>query len=298
MKRGGRLAVRIFAWILAATTMGCSDLQYIAANTPALFGHYRRLGNQAYGHDRRQTLDVYLPRSGTSHPIVVFWYGGSWQQGRKGQYRFVGAALAERGFITVIPDYRLYPQVKFPALMEDGASAVAWASQHARELGGDESRIVLMGHSAGAHMASLLALDDQYLARAGVRRESIVGLVGLSGPYALDPNTAALRAIFSEPSTPADWQPVRFVSGRAPPTLIIHGLNDRVVSVAQAEAFRDALLRAGVPVRADLYPQRGHADTIASFSALARARTPALAETLAFLEKVTSLDKSRPWRVQ
>ena len=144
-----------------------------------------------------------------------------------------------------------------------------------------------MGHSAGAHMAALLALDRDYLVRAGVRPDCIVGLVGLSGPYALEPNTTALRSIFSPPFTPGDWQPVRFASERSPATLLLQGLDDRVVNPDHARKLREALERRGVAVETLFYPGRGHGDTIASFSGIGRHRTPALAQTVVFLERVT-----------
>lgn len=167
--------------------------------------------------------------------------------------------------------------------------AVAWAQQHAREFGGDPERIVLMGHSAGAHMAAMLALNPHYLTGAGVSPRSIVALVGLSGPYALDPNTDTLRTIFASPYTPDDWQPVHFASDHAPPTLLLHGLDDDVVHSTHAVKLRDALLAHGSSVETHLYPNRGHAATVASFSVVARWRTPALEQTLAFLKRVAAL---------
>ncbi len=218
---------------------------------------------------------------------MVFFYGGTWTSGRKSQYAFVGAALAARGYVTVIPDYRLYPQVRFPEFIDDGASAVAWVQQHAREIGGDATRVVLMGHSAGAHLAAMLALNDAYLERAAANPRSIVGLIGLSGPYALVPDTGTLHAIFASPWTAADWQPVRFASAHSPPTLLLHGSADKVVYVMHTERMGDALLSHGVRAETHLYPSRGHADTIASFTLIARFRTPALQQTVDFLQRIT-----------
>jgi acetyl esterase/lipase len=288
-----RTVARLGAVFLTATLAACSGFSFFVANAPNAFGSsVKRTGDLAYGADSRQRLDVYAPkRAGAAaarNPIVVFFYGGSWTMGKKSEYAFVGAALAARGFVTVIPDYRLYPQVRFPEFMVDAARAVAWVQQHAGELGGDPKRIVLMGHSAGAHMAVMLGLNDSYLVKAGGRPHAIVGLVGLSGPYALDPNTDTLRTIFSSPYTPADWQPVRFVSKRAAPTLLLHGLDDKLVYPSHTERLRDALAAAGVPVETHLYPGRGHADTVASFTLVARHRTPALEQTVEFLRRVTA----------
>jgi acetyl esterase/lipase len=191
-------------------------------------------------------------------------------------------------YVTVIPDYRLYPEVRFPAFVEDGARAVAWAQQHAREFGGDPDRLVLMGHSAGAHIAALLALNPSYLAAAGLRPHSIAGFIGLSGPYALTPDTDTLHAIFAAPYTSRDWQPVQFAHSGAPPTLLLHGADDKVVYCAHTEQLRDALLSQGAEVETHLYPGRGHADTIGSFALVVRYRTPALEQTLAFLGRITA----------
>jgi acetyl esterase/lipase len=275
----------VVAFIGALT--GCSGFDFFVANAPNSFGSFKRTLNLAYGNDARQHLDVYAPKNADNRPIVIFFYGGSWTMGRKADYGFVGAALAERGYITVIPDYRLFPQVKFPGFMDDGALAVAWVRQHARDLGGDPDRLVLMGHSAGAHIAALLALDHAYLEKAGVPAHSVVALVGLSGPYALVPDTDTLRTIFSSPYTAADWQPVHFASTQSPPTLLLHGLDDDIVYYSHSVKLRDALISRGVEVETHFYPKCGHADTIASFALVARFRTPALRQTIDFLGRVT-----------
>jgi acetyl esterase/lipase len=273
----------LLAAALATLATGCSSTLFLAANAPSYFSSVRSRTDIAYGTGPRQRLDVYTPPGAHELPVVVFWYGGAWSSGRKSQYRFVGVALAERGCITVVPDYRLYPAVKYPAFIEDGALAVAWVERHAREFGGDPSRIILMGHSAGAHLAATLAIEPQYLERAGADRHAIIGWVGLSGPYALDPDTDELRAIFSAPYVLADWQPVRHVTGAAPPALLLHGEDDRRVYARQAIELRDALASRGVRVDLELYPGRGHSDTIASFARLARGRTPALEQTVRFV---------------
>lgn len=276
-------------WAVALT--GCSSLTFFVANAPNSFGSFTRTLDHSYGSERRQTLDIYSPRRPSLRPVVVFFYGGTWSGGRKSDYAFVGTALAAQGYVTVIPDYRVYPEVRFPAFIEDGARAVAWVQRHAREFGGDPDRIVLMGHSAGAQIAALLALDPAYLRAAGVHPDSIAALIGLSGPYALEPDTDRLRAIFGKPFTAADWQPVRFARRSAPPALLLHGLSDRVVYSSQTAKLRDALLAHGDQVETHLYPGRGHADVIASFSVVARFRTPAFRQTIEFLNRLTASDR-------
>ena len=271
-------ATHLLPIVLSTVLAGCADLTFSLVNTPARFGSFHRVADVRYGPNPREGLDIYVPKQQTTRAVVIFWFGGSWQNGRKEQYRFVGAALAQRGILTVIPNYRLYPEVRFPELMEDGAKAVAWVHEHARDYGADPKRIVLMGHSAGGHMAALLALNPQYTQCA-----CVIGLVGLSGPYALDPNTDVLRTIFGAPSTPADWQPVRFASTHSPPALLLHGLNDTVVSPSHTRELQSALERQGVRVETHFYPGRSHIDTVGSFSVLIRGRTPALEQTVRFV---------------
>jgi len=266
---------------------GCTSLSFLVANTATLGGRYDRSTDHVYGPESRQKLDVYSPKGAQDRPVVVFFYGGSWTAGSRGLYRFVGAALAERDIVTVLPDYRLYPQVRFPLFLDDGALAVAWVQKHAPEFGGDPHRIVLMGHSAGGHEAAFLAYDRQLLLKAGANPDWIVGLVGLSGPYALEPDSKVLNTIFASPYTEAEWQPVRFVTPQSPPTLLVHGTADDVVSIKHAEKLRDILLANHVRVETQFYPGKGHADTVAGMSRPARGRTPVLEQSVSFIESVT-----------
>jgi acetyl esterase/lipase len=267
---------------------GCTSVAFLIANSATLAGRYERSTDHSYGPESRQKLDVYSPEGAKDRPVVVFFYGGSWTAGSRGLYRFVGAALAERGIVTVLPDYRLYPQVKFPLFLDDGALAVAWAQQHAQEFGGDPHRIVLMGHSAGGHEAAFLAYDRQLLQKAGANPDWIVGLVGLSGPYALEPNSDVLNTIFASPYTEAQWQPVRFVTPQSPPTLLVHGTADDVVSIRHAEKLRDILQTNHVRVETQFYPDKSHADTVAGFSIPPRGRTPVLEQSVAFIQSVAA----------
>jgi acetyl esterase/lipase len=173
----------------------------------------------AYGDAERQVMDIYRPEDGPvdrtdNAPVVVFFYGGSWKSGSRQSYRFMGEALARSGFVVAVPDYRFYPDVRFPDFFEDGARAVRWVSTHAREFGGDPGRIILMGHSAGAHIAALPAFDERYLARQGVPGASLRGLVGVAGPYAFDPLAyGSTKPIFSGLADTDQARPITFVGG-------------------------------------------------------------------------------------
>jgi acetyl esterase/lipase len=287
-----RLGVAAFVLLVA----GCSPPQFLLANAPTAFSGVDRHVDLPYGQDPRQRLDVYSPRQAVNRPVVIFWYGGSWTTGSKAEYRFVGTTLAERGFVAVLPDYRLYPHVAFPLFDEDGARAVAWVEQHAREFGGDPKHIVLMGHSAGGHTAAFLAYNHAFLEKFGADPHSISGVVGLSGTYVLVPDTATLRATFPPPYTEKDWQPICFVDAQAPPTLLLHGLDDKEVFPQEAIELRDALLRNHVRVELHLYPHRGHGATVAPFALLARWRTPTVEAVVKFIDSVTQADHSNTYQ--
>jgi acetyl esterase/lipase len=273
--------------VLTLTMTGCRGSAFMIANAPNRFAGVDMHLDLAYGENPRQRLDVISPRNGTHRLVVVFWYGGSWSEGDKASYRFVGVALARRGFVAVIPDYRLYPEVTFPAFDQDGASAVAWVEKNIADLGGDPSHIVLMGHSAGGHTAAFLAMNHEFLRRFGADPVDIAGLVGLSGTYSFVPDSPMLRAAFPAPYTEKDWQPVRFVDSQAPPTLLLHGEDDTEVLPAEAVELKTALEQVHVKVELKIYPHRGHADTVASFAPIARWRDTALQDTVRFLTQVS-----------
>jgi acetyl esterase/lipase len=262
----------------------CSDVSFGVANFPARFSGSQRHADVAFGPSTWQRADVYQPRKTSGPvPVIVFWYGGGWTEGDKDEYRFVGAALAGLGYVAVVPDYRLYPEAKFPVFLDDAAAAVAWVQTHAAQFGGDPHRIVLMGHSAGAHMAAMLALNSTYLRRAGVDTHNVVGLIGLSGPYELAPNTPVLNTIFAAPYTPHDWQVLPYVTPEAPPALLIHGGADQFVWVSNSVHLADALRASRVPVELAIYPDRGHAATVAALTWILRFRSPTLRDVDRFM---------------
>lgn len=228
---------------------GCSPLSAINALVPE--DDHQRVLDIAYGPETRQRLDVYKPDSaGADKPVVVFLYGGSWKNGKRENYRFAGQAFASRGYVTVIPDYRTYPEVRFPAFVEDAAAAVAWVRENISRFGGDPSRIVLAGHSAGAHIAALLAYDDRYLNASGVPMASIAGLVGLAGPYHFDPQKyRSLRPIFETAKRPDEARPITFVMPGQPPSLLLHGKDDTTVWPENSRELTAKLEAARVPVR-------------------------------------------------
>lgn len=233
-----RLAKLFLLSILIIALTGCSPLTLVNSIAPN-HGFEVEQGIY-YGQQKRQKLDVYYPEVIRSNaPVIVFFYGGSWRRGDRERYRFVGQALSSQGYLTVIPDYRLYPEVQFPAFVEDGAASVAWIKQNIPQ---SENGIVLIGHSAGAHLAALLALDGRYLHEKNVSQNSIIGMIGLAGPYAFEPEQyRRFRPIFAN-ATPAELsQPVSHARGDAPPLLLLHGTDDRIVLPLHSQLLQERM---------------------------------------------------------
>lgn len=209
------------------------------------------------------SLDVYRPANASaSTPVVVFFYGGSWQRGTRAQYAFVGERLAENGVLAIVPDYRTYPTAKFPGFMDDAAKAVAWARANAARYGGDPKRLFIAGHSAGAQIAGLLGADKRYLERVGVPVGDVAGVIGLSGPYDFVVGKK-YAPIFGPPSRYPDAQTVNFVDGDEPPFLLIHGKQDKIVEFKDSVELADKLKALGEPVTLVLLPDGGHFRTAA-----------------------------------
>ena len=229
-------------------------------------------------------LDVYAPHAARDAPVIVFFHGGSWETGKRSWYRYVGDALANSGVVTVIPDYRKFPAVRFPAFMHDAAHAVGWTREHAREYGGDPARVFVMGHSAGGHIAALLAADPRYLAEVGLRPRELAGMIGLAGAYAFLPFVGNEAKIFGDdPDGRHDSQPINFIDGDEPPLLLLHGVDDDEVSAHNAEllAERAQTIRDSVVLK--LYPGVGHAAIVLAFARGRYSNIPALSDTLDFV---------------
>ena len=226
---------------------------------------------------------------GRPAPVIVLLYGGSWQSGSKATYRFVGAALAARGFVTVIPDYRVYPEVSFPGFIQDAAAAVGWTRSHIAAYGGDGRRIVLMGHSAGAQIAALLTLDRRWLAAVGLDADrDIAAMVGLAGPYDFLPlKDPVLQALFAPAGDLRQTQPITFARGDAPPLFLAAGTADTTVLPRNTERLAAAIQAAGGRVETRLYPGVGHAEIIGAVAGPLRWLAPVLNDVTGFLRGVS-----------
>lgn len=285
MTRRGLLATALGAAVPAMAA--CSPLGLLNALGPRDPGVRRVARDIAYGPDPRQRMDVHAPRlaAGERTPVIVFFYGGGWDSGSKSLYGWAAQALAARGFVVVTPDYRLVPDAIFPAFVQDAAAATARAAQVVADHGGDPDRLGVLGHSAGAHLAMMIALDRRYMAAVG-RPGLIRAAAGLAGPYDFLPFDvrASIRA-FGRAPDPLMTQPITFARADAPPLWLGHGTEDTVVH-AEDTVLLDARMRAlGGRSQAKLYPGLNHADLIATFSPLFRAKAPVLDDVSAFFHR-------------
>jgi acetyl esterase/lipase len=269
-----RIVTCIVAFIALA---GCSPVALLNHTIPS--SGYSAHKAIAYGTHPRQQLDVYVPeRANAEHkrPVIVFFYGGSWQWGTKEDYLFVGQAFASRGYVTVIADYRLYPEVYFPAFIEDGALALHWVHDHISRYNGDASNIFLSGHSAGAFITVMLTVNPIYLTNADINPAWVKGTIGISGPYDFLPFIDEdIKAIFSKVK-PENSQPVTFVDGVRPPMLLVTGDEDDTVLPRNTYRLVDKLRGFHSPVETHTYEGVGHIGIMLSLARGFRTKTTLL----------------------
>jgi acetyl esterase/lipase len=241
-------------------------------------------GGLAYGPGARHRLDIYGPvRSRQSLPVIQFIYGGSWDSGKREHYAFAGRALAALGYVVVIADYRVRPEAEYPAFLEDGAAAFGWISEHIAGFGGDPRRMGLVGHSAGAYNAAMLALAPHYLKALGLSQQ-VRAVAGIAGPYDFYPFDAPISLrTFGAVRGGAATQPIRYVSAHAPPMLLLTGDRDCLVHPRNTSHMAAALAAAGVPVVERHYPTLGHAVTVLALARILRGVAPILADLKGFL---------------
>jgi acetyl esterase/lipase len=272
-----------------AALAGCSPVRIL--NSVAAAGHgFTTTEDVAYGPLARQTLDLYTPATPApagGWPVAVFFYGGSWNDGERADYRFVGAALASRGVLTMVADYRLYPEVRYPEFLRDSALALAWGLMEAPRLGGDVKRVFAMGHSAGGYNAAMLALDPRWLAGTGHAPGELAGWVGLAGAYDFFPTENPLaQPVFFHPNYPARAQPIEFADAKGVPAFLGAPVNDRVISPTRStQALATRLQAAGTPVTVKFYERASHATLIGAFGAPLRWLAPVLDDVVGFIER-------------
>jgi acetyl esterase/lipase len=231
----------------------------------------------------RHRLDVYRPRGKDRCPVLFFLHGGAWVAGSKDDvlglygYGTIARRLAERGLVVVLPNYRLSPRVRHPEHVKDVARAFAWACANVRKYGGDPGQLFVGGHSAGGHLAALLATDERYLKQVGRGLKDVRGVIGVSGVYRVedlelklsvaDPSKS-LRFRFharpfavafgGDPKVAREASPLTHVRRGLPPFLILNGGFDYPALRKMGRDFTAALKENGCPVQAKVLPWRTH----------------------------------------
>lgn len=282
------LASRVpWRWWCAAVLLlctGCSPVQVMNTLIPDRGFVVSR--DIAYGSLPRQKLDVYRPRGlRRSAPVAVFLYGGRWQSGSKADYRLLGQALTKRGIVLVVADYRLYPEVRFPAFVEDGARVVRWTRDNVARFGGDTARIFVVGHSAGGHTAALLALDERLLRDAGVPPGTVRGFVSLAGPVDTVWTDADVQALMGPRQGWAATYPASHIDGVEPPLLLLHGAGDQTVNPSSSVRLAARIQQAGGCIRTRVYPKVGHVEIVVAFAAPWLGIAPVMSDVVEFIRK-------------
>lgn len=279
--------------MLPALLTACSALDVLNATVPS--DTYRSFANVPYGDQPRQRLDVYMPSQALADkalaaggtPLVVFFYGGSWSSGDRADYRFVGEALAAQGIAVVVADYRLSPDVRYPVFLQDSALAMRWAFDNAQKYGADPTRIFVMGHSAGAYNAAMLALDKRWLGGVGLNPARLAGWIGLAGPYDFLPiGDRKTQVAFEWPNTPPDSQALFHASSASPPALLLAPVNDSLVNTQRSTVgMAQRLKSSGVRVESELYDTVSHVTIVATMASVLRSRAPVLERVTGFIKR-------------
>ena len=272
--------------------VACTKVGLGVANLPNTFSDTETTNDIAYGSEPWQKLDIYVPphssgqySSGQSLPVVVFFYGGSWKDGSKDMYPFVGEAFAKKGYITVIADYSKYPQVKFPTFVEDGAKAVAWTYRHIAEYQGDPERLFIAGHSAGAHIGAMVTADKHYLQAEGLTPSIINAFAGLSGPYDFVPYEDDYMDMFGPPENYPNMQVTTFIDGKEPPMLLLWGADDTIVGKSNMDKLITKINLEQGAVESKIYQGVGHADMVASLVWFLKSKAPILDNVNDFFQR-------------
>lgn len=283
------LAKRSFLTIgvagMASMMAACSTLRLFSTFTPKDGGVRKVAHDVAYGGGPRQTYDVYAPDGAHDLPLIVFFYGGGWNSGAKGEYGWFAIALAAMGYVVAVPDYRVVPEGVYPIFLEDSAAAVKAIVAHAADYGANGRKLGLAGHSAGAYNAVMLALDPRYLGVDAAGNSPVVACVGISGPYDFYPfDVKESRDAFGQWKTPEETQPIHYARRTNTRFLLEQSRTDTIVGVHNAVNLDRKLEAAGTACTLKLYDGLSHTDTAAAFSVPFRGKGPLYADAKAFLK--------------
>jgi acetyl esterase/lipase len=261
--------LRFISLVFMGSLISCTSSELFLVNNLVRLDDYKVIKNLKYGTNQANLLDLYRPAQPSKNfASIVFYYGGCWggcETLPKEDYAFIAQTLTTLGYAVIIPNYRHYPEVKFDSMMTDTAEAFEWSHTHISEYGGDPNRIFIMGHSAGAHLGAMLALNENYLKKPTY--QALKGFVGLAGPYDFLPLTADYqKAIFGpEQSYPAS-QPINFVTGTEPPLLLLFGKDDVTVKPVNIASLKMRAKQAGGCVESHEYKNLDHLEILGALS--------------------------------
>lgn len=287
---------RIALLLSVAAVAGCSSALFAGLNVLSPDGDLAESRGIVFDRSLDLKLDIYRPKNANNAPVVVFYYGGRWEFGKRADYRWFGEALARHGFVAILPDYRKYPQVKLDGFMTDAANALAWSFQHASEYGGDPNELFVMGHSAGAHLALMLATNAQWMASHHTKPTQLAGAVGLAGPYNFLPLTEddMIGMFGNTPEEQARSQPINFVDGDEPPMLLLHGSDDKTVWPKNSTTLAQAVNAKGGRAQVIIYPGVTHAGILLSVSPSFRGKASALDDSVKFINTIVAQRRAAP----
>ncbi|WP_373084652.1 alpha/beta hydrolase [Sneathiella sp.] len=271
----------------------CTSTAIVVANAPTSFFDGTIERDVVYDDINNQKLDIYIPDLAAQKklPVIIFFYGGRWTDGKKEDFAFVGTTLADKGFVVVIPDYRKYPDVRFPTFVDDGAHAVNWVHDNIENYRGQSRALFLAGHSAGGHIASLLVADERYL-RADTL-SAIKGFAGLAGPYAFTPEDEDLKDMFGPPSQYPQMQATTFIDGREPPMLLLYGSNDTTVELYNLKRLEQKIQEYGGQVQTKIYPDVDHIEIVGALSWVWRSKASVAEDIAVFFHHLVSAARGK-----
>jgi acetyl esterase/lipase len=267
------------------TLLALAGAAGVAATLARGYDLERQANGLVYRESPEKKLDVFAPDPGgrTDRAVVVYFFGGAWQSGGRESGKHIGETLAMHDIVAMTPDYGIYPQSVFPGFMDDAAAAVRWARDHAKEYGGDPKRVIVMGHSSGAHVASMLATDSRYLQAQGMSKEELAGMVGLAGPYGAIPTTDPHMDVIFPAALRSRALPLPFVTGGEPPMMLACGTADNDVNPRNSDQFADVLRAHKDRVELKKYPGLGHDSMVLAFTWTERGKSPVVADVTSFI---------------
>ena len=279
--------------LLACLSSACSPIKVLNSLVPK--NGYELISAVEYGANARQKLDIYLPKaadeftkleSAPLKKVIIFYYGGNWDSGERADYKFAAEALVGQGYIVVIPDYRVYPEVLFPGFMADPVSAAKWVKTNIKKYNGDANKVFLAGHSAGAHIAVMMAINPEYLAEASLKPNDFAGVIGLAGPYDFLPlKSDRLKIIFGAEAEQWKSQPINFVDGKNPPLFLAIGMKDGTVWPRNTYNLAKKIKQKNGLVEVHEFASYGHVDMVTKLAKPLRGNAELLKSVINFIDQ-------------